>query len=182
MTLYENLYIPPGCTLVCCGLNDNTKRDLNYPRSWKGLALDELDLLQTWINDIKHHNPELHTDVPVGVVPTTPLNSNDTLITKQANALYPLRIDACVQLNTFWYVIEVKRRAGYIALGQILTYHYFAKRTCPQLTNALPMILTDQPQDALAPVFAHYGIHVVSTSPPSTETTNLPPPPNEPPT
>lgn len=166
MPLPEPIRIPTGFTLIVDGLDHTTNRQIDFPRTWTGLGAADAYLLQRWLGDLGAVVRSLHTDVPVGVVPTVnPPEFND-FVKAQAAILHPLRIDACILLEDGWRVCEIKPDAGYLSLGQALTYHYFACRTNNELASCVPMVLTDHVQEAIRPVFDHYGVEIVEVGGP----------------
>lgn len=160
MQVKERVLCPPGCRLVVAELCPGTRRNPEAWRTWAGLsALDAL-LLAAWVGEVGEKLEELHTDIKVGLIPKDGLAVGRASGPEIAEALYSLRIDACVLLDGCWRVVEVKPDAGYVALGQILTYAFYCRRTCACLAECVPCVVTDFVQEAVRPVFESFGVEV----------------------
>lgn len=166
MGLREEIRIPAGHRLVVEGLCGKTLRDPDFPRGWAGLGPDDAYLLRRWVDNSVTRLRCLHTDVPVGVVPVGEGLADNAFVQAQLAVLHPLRIDVCVELVDGWRVCEIKPDAGYVSLGQVLTYQYFACRTCPELAEARAMVLTDRVQEAIRPVFERFDVELVEVGQP----------------
>jgi len=150
-----------GFKLFREGLGDSTLRDLRVPTRWRGLTADDNTILSAWLGSIGDDVRELHTDVPVGLVPVLEHFMDDPFMRNQIASNHPLRIDACVRRSDGWFVCEVKPDAGYKALGQILCYLFWAARCLGGLTRASGVVVTDRCQEAVRPLFAEFQIEVV---------------------
>lgn len=117
--------------------------------------------MEVWVEKLGGALCCLHTDVPVGMVPHVGGREESKIARRYVAEAYPLRIDVVARIGSEWFVCEVKQRAGYIALGQVLTYTFYAVRTCEELRQAHACVLTDEVQRGLVPVYSHYGVRVV---------------------
>lgn len=160
MGLHEAFVVPDGYRLFEGGLNAGTLRDPKVLRYWRGLAADETALLFGWVRKFGDDLQELHTDVPVGMIPDTSGSEVPGWMDRMCCASHPLRIDAVVKLLGVWWVIEVKVNAGYQALGQVLTYGHYAHLASPQLGKVSLGIVTDDVQECIRPVFECFGVRV----------------------
>lgn len=164
MAIREPFVVPDGWRLVMGGVCSETRRDIDYPRSWLGLSADDRCLLQAFLAERREEVQELHTDVAVGLCP----GDEDTYETEWMRAysfkVHPLRIDAVVGFGCGWRVLEMKPDAGYVALGQILCYLFFARLGLPELEPLEGMVVTNRVQGCIAPVFAAQGITVVEVA------------------
>ncbi len=142
------------------GLGLGTRRDLDRPRGWLGISRQDSVLLDRLVRGLGAGLVELHTDVRVGLRPVVPSEARTDWMERLGAALYPLRIDACILAGGHWWVVEIKPDAGYVSLGQVLTYEYFARRTCECLRECTPAVLTDHVQECLRPLFSRYGVKV----------------------
>lgn len=157
----EEVCVPEGYRLCVSGVCGRTERDATRPRSWAGLGAEDRALLWRWVDRLGDRLEALHTDVRVGLVPELAEGQEGAFYRQQQEALFPLRIDACVRYEGTWRVCEVKPDAGYVSLGQVLTYHYYAERTCPGLVECRKVVLTDRVQEAIRPLFELYEVEVV---------------------
>jgi hypothetical protein len=73
---------------------------------------------------------------------------------------YALRIDAVVEVDGAWWVVEVKPDAGYVGLGQVLAYGFYAPFTYRELEGCGLAVVTDAVQPAIGPVYAQHGVSV----------------------
>lgn len=69
-----------------------------------------------------------------------------------------LRIDALVYGEGRWQILELKPSAGYTAMGQVLTYAYYAVLRAPALAGARLVVVTDHLQEVLRPVYKLHGV------------------------
>jgi hypothetical protein len=102
----------------------------------------------------------LHTDVPCGVVPGSEADGADARTTALIAASHPLRIDAVIRWRGAWWVVECKPQAGYQALGQLLTYGFYAPFAGEELCDARLAVLTDRVQEPIEPVYERFGVAV----------------------
>lgn len=160
MATIEPVVVDDGWTLVKEGMDSATLRDLHRRRYWRGLSGDEAYLLGRWVDQQGGAVGELHTDVPVGQSPYDGLHESHPALRNYLAKLYPLRIDAVACVAGVWHVIEVKAHAGYVALGQVLTYGFYAVRTIERLRECRLSVVTDQVQGCIRPVFGHFGVVV----------------------
>lgn len=158
MALREPIIVPDGFVLFEGGLNAGTLRDPRKLRYWRGLSADEAGLLYQWVESLGGGLEELHTDVPVGFVPDTSGMDVPSYIDRMCRANHPLRMDAVAKVSGAWLVVEVKRRAGYQALGQVLTYGYYAHLASKDLVGAGLLVVTDSVQECIRPVFGLFGV------------------------
>lgn len=160
MSLREPIVVPDGFRLVENGLGPETARDPGVLRHWRGLSADDACLLHRWVRGRAHNLEELHTDVPVGISPEIDSGPADGYFARYVAKLHPLRIDAVALVKGRWFVLEVKPDAGYIALGQVLVYGWYAVRTNDVLVDAQVAVVTDKVQECIAPVFSQFGVEV----------------------
>lgn len=160
MSLREPIVVPDGFRLVKNGLGPETLRDSTVVRHWRGLSADDAALLYRWVRGCAHNLEELHTDVPVGISPEIDSGPADGYFAKYVAKLHPLRIDAVALVKGCWFVLEVKADAGYVALGQVMVYGWYAVRTIQVLIDAQVAVVTDKVQECIAPVFSHLGVEV----------------------
>ena len=146
--------------LVRGGLCESTKRDLDRPRHWRGLAMADKALLAIWVRDYREDVGELHTDVVCGLVPVLEGELDSPANRADVQALHPLRIDACAWFKGEWWILEVKPAAGHMALGQILSYGVWGPRGNYRLDKARRGIVTDVAQDSIRSVCEKYGVTV----------------------
>lgn len=86
---------------------------------------------------------EIHTDIPVGSVPSAPELGSGSRVDRMLQRLYPRRIDVAVLTPNGWVIIEAKPRANSSAVGQLLGYVYLWFRDCPTCPFADSLIVTD---------------------------------------
>jgi hypothetical protein len=161
MALGEEIVVPAGHRLIVGELTEGTRRDVACPLRWGGLGREDAALLERFVESLGVGCRCLHTDVRVGVVPDSAEIDRDPLIRSQVAALHPLRIDACIETEAGWMLCEVKPDAGYVAMGQVLTYVYYAQRTCDCLRDCTGVVVTDRMQAALRPVYDHFDVGCV---------------------
>ena len=165
----EDFVMRGGFELVIDGLNEDTRRSPDVPREWKGLTSVDRRLLDRWMDEIRQDVLELHTDVPVGIVPEVDGGEVSEFIRTQIASSHPLRIDACVLRSTGWLVAEMKPDAGYKALGQVLSYSFWAPRCCGVLHSARAVVVTDRAQEAIRPVYEFLGVGLIEVGGPEEE-------------
>ncbi len=160
VSVREPIVVPDGFRLVKNGLGPETLRDPTVLRHWRGLSADDAALLYRWVRSRSDDLEELHTDVPVGMAPEIDGGAADGYFAKYVAKLHPLRIDAVASLLGRWWVLEVKADAGYVALGQVLVYLWYACRTNDALAAARAAIVTDKVQACVAPIFEEHEVTV----------------------
>lgn len=142
------------------GLGSKSRRNLDYPRGWRGLSWQEAGLLVAHISRADPPVDELYTDVVVGAVPADEYRG----VTQEHHDLWAsthgLRIDAVARMGGQWWILECKADAGYCALGQLLTYVYWGGLADPRLATARLGVVTDVCQITGRPVFAQHGVEV----------------------
>lgn len=160
MSLPEPIVVPDGFRLVENGLGPETLRDSMVKRHWRGLSADDADLLARWVEQRGDELEELHTDVPCGMVLEVDAGPVGGYLARYVDKCSPLRIDAVALVKARWWVLEVKPDAGYMALGQVLVYIWYASRTNAALADARVGVVTDKVQACIAPVFDQFGVKV----------------------
>lgn len=156
----EAFRVPDDFELVREGMGANTFRDLRSPRFWAGLSGIDRALLWAFVDGVKPAVRELHTDVPLGVIPKWSGADGDAALERLRLSVHPLRVDAVVNLNGQWFVCEVKPDAGYLCLGQVLTYEFYAPICIARLAGCARLVVTDYAQGAIAPLFERYDVGV----------------------
>lgn len=156
----EPVVLFEGHVLVKDGLCSRTVRDLDNPRDWQGLTGSDAALLWSWADSRRGEIVELHTDVELGSVPSWVFSIEDPALRRQACSAHPLRADACVLSQGGWMLLEVKPNAGYQALGQVLTYQFYAGLCCDVLRGCAVGVVTNAVQPCIAPVYTHHGVEI----------------------
>lgn len=134
---------------------------MSYPRSWRGISADEAGLLVAHVSRAVPRVDELYTDVVVGCVPADEYHGVGQVHHDLWGSMHPLRIDAVVWAGGRWFIVELKADAGYTALGQLLTYHFWGGLVDERLAGAGLVVVTDECQAVSRPVFEHFGVAVV---------------------
>jgi len=127
---------------------------------WAGLSADDRDLLGAFVGIWGKQISELHTDVPCGLVPVCPDDGDVEQFDALAVGCHALRVDALVLMRGVWHVLECKESAGYVAMGQVLCYAWWLRRTCPALRGCVPCVVTDECQPSLRGVYHSLGVSV----------------------
>lgn len=143
------------------GLTDDTRRDIGNPRHWRGLAGDDAVLLATWIAGLKGKPDELHTGIAVGPLPEIPAEIKTPRLEAVQLGTSSWRVDAAVRFGEWWWLIECKPDAGHQALGQLLFYWWWWKRQPGYPVVVRFVVLTDECDDDMLPVFKAYGVEVI---------------------
>lgn len=156
----EAVVLFEGHQLVMDGLCSSTRRDLDKPRDWRGLTGSDAAILWCWVDARRSEIREFHTDVELGSVPSWVFSIEDPALRRQACSAHPLRADACVLSQEGWLLLEVKPNAGYVALGQLLTYLFYAPLCCEQLVGCRAGVVTNAVQPCIAPVYKHFGVDI----------------------
>lgn len=156
----ERVVVPAGCRLVVGDLPEVKRRDPAYPRNWAGLSGPDRMLLWAWVGSRARSMAALYTDVPCGLVCDFAGMKVSPWVVRQGEAVAPLRIDAVALMDGEWLVIECKPQAGYVAMGQVLTYVFYARRCIVGLEACVPVVVTDGVQEALRPVYEDLGVQV----------------------
>lgn len=81
-------------------------------------------------------------DVHVGSLPPLPADLPEYL-QRDAQALYPCKIDAVMYSPQETLIVEVKPRASTYAIGQVLSYTNLFHRDFPEHPRPTPCIITD---------------------------------------
>ena len=107
-----------------CGPWNGTRRELSSPRGWDGLSGDERDVLVRFLRELGEVPDELHTHVPVGLLPEVFETEEDPAIRFCIIGRWPFRIDACLRFGDEWWLVECKQDAGHACIGQALFYWF----------------------------------------------------------
>jgi len=159
MSIRENITAPDGFRLVRGPIGD-CRRDPKRPRGWRGLSAGDTALLVKWLLDEAPSDVDLYTDVPCGTEVDLDGTDVPAWLGSMAAAVSCLRIDAVTFFDGAWSLIELKPSAGYTAMGQVLTYGYYAPLRAPGLAGARLLVVTDRLQDVCRPVYKRYGVAV----------------------
>ncbi len=143
------------------GLTDDTKRDIDNPRHWRGLAGDDAALLATWIDRLEVKPDELHTGIAVGPLPEIPAEINTPRLAAVQVGTSSWRVDAAVRFGAKWWLIECKPDAGHKALGQLIFYRWWWQQQPGYPVAERFVILTDECDSDFIPVFETYGVEVI---------------------
>lgn len=143
------------------GPSEATIRDVNVPRSWRGLSLRDRAVLSAWLNRSDVLVDELHTDVPVGEISPELRAAAGGIPESQVEAMYALRIDALVRTNGERLVVECKPYGNAHALGQVLTYRALLGRHGGPWAVASPCVCACGIDEALLEVYRSFGVRVV---------------------
>ncbi len=149
-----------GFRLLVPELGGETARDLRSLRHWRGLSADDATLLWSWVDRVRPTLSALHTDVRCGWVPCADTLASGGCLAGISEGSHGLRVDAVARVSGKWWVIECKPDAGYVALGQLLTYRHYLRGLMNGLGEWGLGVVTDEPQGALVPVFREFGIPV----------------------
>ncbi len=156
----EKSIAPYGFEVHKCELSPEKRLPVTHRGRWPGLTAIDGAIFEAFVIANQESIQEIYTDVPCGLCALPPEWMRNDAGRRQLEAIYPLRIDAIVKAGGIWHVVEVKPDAGYGSLGQVLTYIYWAKLTCPDLAEAMPCVVTDRVQDAVKPVFEQLNVTV----------------------
>jgi hypothetical protein len=124
------------------------------------LSAADAALLYAWVCDRRSELVELHTDVALGVVSRATAEISDPAMRRQALSCVPLRADALVLVGDVWWCLECKPDAGYVALGQVLTYRFYCNALGGPLLGLSAGVVTNAVQVAVLPVFHSCGVAV----------------------
>ena len=142
---------PLQCLARCIGQAD-------HPRSWKGLSPEDRALFRAHLQAETFATGPIYFHIPCGTAPAAALDfSRQTGIPGQ-HQLYFKRCDLVANIDGRWHVLELKPAAGYVALGQALSYHALLCAAHPELRSARPGVLTDAADPDLLPVYT--ALHV----------------------
>jgi len=147
-------------TLVYEGLGEETRRNMHMTHGWRGLSANDRTLLAAHVSAKNTNIQALHTDVPVGVVPADHATWATDWHRQRWLQIHPLRIDAVTHDNTGWTILECKPDAGYVALGQLLTYSFWAAKCIKALRGCRVGVITDRCQASILPVYKRHNVHV----------------------
>lgn len=128
------------------------------PARWPGLTGDECTLLLAWLSLCDEGVEHIWTGVPCGLVPVLEGDGSDDARLRISESVYALRMDCVYCGPGGWGLIEIKRDAGYAALGQVLTYAYYAGRMRSELADARRMVVASAMAEWAKPVYAAYGV------------------------
>ncbi len=140
---------------------EGTLRDVNAPRSWRGLSSRDRAVLSAWLNGPDLAIDELHTDVPVGEISAELRAVAGQIPESQLEAMYALRIDALVRTNGQRLVVECKPYGNAHALGQVLTYQALLDRDGGPWAGATPCVCACGIDAVLREVYRSFGVGVV---------------------
>lgn len=150
--------------LVAGELGDATSRSRAYPRHWQGIGGADAAILAVWLAAVGDEVAEFHTDVLCGAVPVAESEGLDPELDRLIGSMNPLRMDLVARWRDAWWVVEIKPDAGYIALGQVMTYWYYAPLCYLELVGCGAAVLTDRVQPVIEPVFRANGITIIETA------------------
>ncbi len=140
---------------------EDTRRDVENPRSWAGLAPRDRGLLESFLDEMKGTPDELHTNVGVGRVPVLEADVDTPRNRKMIASLWPRRIDAAMKFGRRWWLVECKPDANHYVVGQILCYVYWWARDCPACRLERVVLVTDVCDADVRPVLSVLGVEVV---------------------
>jgi hypothetical protein len=143
------------------GLTSETRRDVDNPRHWRGLAGDDAALLATWIERLEVKPDELHTGIPVGRLPVLPEELRTEWFERLQASTSSFRLDAAVRFGSEWWLIECKPDAGHMALGQLVFYRWWWQQQPGYPIASRLVVLTDDCDADFIPVFETQGIEVI---------------------
>lgn len=136
---------------------------LKHVHVWRGLSGDEKRIVKGHLATTLRGATSVCCRVQVGSVPYWQASEVEWRRDLELEALYRKRIDLVFQDDEAWWIVEVKPRASYVALGQVLFYTWHARREYRELALARSMILTDRADDDLPPLCGMYDVRLVQT-------------------
>ncbi len=161
MTLHETNRIPDDWRLVHNGICDERLRSIDRPETWQGVSAGDAALLREWLARFATPTWKLYTDVPFGCCPAPGFEVQPDWFEDMRRQITCLRVDAIINDGQTWTLLEIKPDAGYVALGQVLTYQWYAPKCCPCLENCVCAVLTDNVQPAIEPIYQHFEIPII---------------------
>lgn len=161
MALRETFPYQGEMELCVSELGERTRRDLSRPRTWAGLSAVDTSLLVAWVGRERKFLGDFHTDVELGCIPCVDQESGADWYRRLVRGTHPLRVDCVAKWRDEWWVLEVKPDAGYIALGQVLTYGYWAASCIQPGRNWRMGVVTDWVQRCIEPVYKAIGVKVL---------------------
>lgn len=124
---------------------------------WPGMLPAEILIFQNWLKIYGANYDKIEGNVRIGAG-HDPGPSFADYIRKDAMMSTKLRIDAVAYQGAKPTLIEVKRRAGASALGQLLTYEAVWIEDFPATAKPALLLITDQLQPNILPLIKKAGI------------------------
>ncbi len=136
------------------------RADLGNRRSWKGLYGDDLALLSKHVKAGLFVPDELFCYVGCGALPEGLSDVYSGGRWQKLTETYLKRCDVVARFGDGWCVVEIKPSAGYVALGQVLTYGRLCRARYPVLRRCRLGIVTDREDPDVTPLFAEHQITI----------------------
>jgi len=136
--------------------------DRAVSRSWRGLWGDDARLFAAHLEAGTLAFERMYCYVPVGDLPPGLLAVYGAGSTDPFVQIYYKRIDVVLEDAGGFVVCELKPAAGYVALGQVLTYQALAMRDHPCLERCRAAVITDCPDPDAEAVFRQFGVEVLA--------------------
>jgi hypothetical protein len=126
---------------------------------WPGMLPAEILIFREWLKLHQADYDTIEGNVRIGAG-HDPGPTWDANIRQMAIANTQLRIDAVGRKGAQATLIEVKRRAGASAVGQLLTYDAVWQQDFPQTPPPRLILVTNNAQTNIAPLIAKSGIRL----------------------
>lgn len=147
------------------GPTDATLRSMDAPLRWLGLSANDHELLARFLELMPRPPDELHTHVPVGMLPVVHDDMDDEFTAELLATLWPRRVDAAARWGDEWYLIELKPDAAHYVVGQVLCYYFWWVRARPDLPIPRAVVVTDTCDADVLPVLETLGVIVIELGP-----------------
>lgn len=112
------------------GPHGGTERSTDGALRWVGLSIGDEEVLSSLVRGLGVVPDELHTHVPLGVVPECAEFDRGVAWRRMVGEMYLFRADAALRFGDEWWIVECKPLGSLHGLGQLLGYFYLWCRGC----------------------------------------------------
>lgn len=146
-------------------LPEHCLRDPLNPRSWSGMSVMDVALLENFLGRAAVKPARLWTDVPL-LRPERPLPAGcDPCLAAVWERRWARRMDAVIHVDGLCFILEMGPGADFDKLGQCQFYWYHASREYVSMAACQVVMVTDVMEACCAEVFAACGVEVVELGP-----------------
>lgn len=139
---------------------DSLLKQIAYP----GDTPAESNLLRAWLKDHGRDFDRAEFDVRLGNGATPPADADDELKDMMRRGTQ-LRADCILYLDQNAVIVEVKRRGGGGAMGQLLTYRTLYMAMHPERPAPSMQLVTQSITEEVAAIFEAHGASVAVVEP-----------------
>ena len=130
------------------------------PRKIPHLLPTDTPVAKRYLDMVRDVAIRIEYDVQVGVGRPTTFDLSEAM-QKMALDISRRRIDIVVHFPTMIYTVEVTRRAGLKAIGQLIAYPVLYKQTFTPTKKVVPLLVAAELGDDILPVLTEHKIQYI---------------------